>query len=79
MFLFCDATRNKNAEVTYQFMDRVDDCLSVGPDVVDTFVQIENPSERLLRWSDVVAFRTEHDDGRTNVAKINRRAVRGLN
>jgi hypothetical protein len=56
MFLFCDATRNENAKVTYRFMDRVDDCLSVGRDVVGTLLQIANPSERLARRGEVVAF-----------------------
>src|SRR5436190_11221178 len=59
-------------------VDGVDDGLSVGPKLIYVLVQIENPSERLLRRSDVVALRAEHHDGRTDVAQVDRGAVRGL-
>src|SRR5262245_26782049 len=44
-------------------------------DVVDMVVKIEDPSERLLGRRDVVTFRTEHDDGRADVAQVYRAAV----
>ena len=59
-------------------MDRVDDGLAVGADVVDVVVEIEDPSQRLLRRRDVVALGAEHDDRRADVAQVDRRAVRGL-
>src|SRR3954466_6288266 len=60
-------------------MDSVDNRLPAGPDVVDIVIKIENPSERLLGWRDVVALRAEHHDGRTDIAQVDRGAVRCLN
>ena len=59
-------------------VDRVDDGLTVGPDFVDVFVEIENPSERLLRRRDVVTLRAEHDDRRVDIAEVDRGPVRCL-
>src|SRR4029077_279647 len=53
--------------------------LAVAADVVDAVVEIENPTQRLLRRRNVVAFRAEHDDWRPYIAQIDRHAVRGLN
>src|SRR5262245_46755660 len=47
-------------------------------DVVDMVVKIEDPSERLLGRRDVITFRTEHDDGRADVAQVYGAAVGGL-
>src|SRR6516225_6043795 len=51
-----DAAGHEDAEVADGLVDRVDDRLPVGADLVDALVQIENPSERLLRRRDVVAL-----------------------
>ena len=48
MLLARYAAGNEYAEVTDAFMDGVDDGLSVGSDIVDVLIKIENPSERLL-------------------------------
>src|SRR5215813_5656136 len=79
MLLLGNAAGHEDAEVTDARMDGVDDGLAVGANFVDVFVQIENPSERLLRRRDVVALRAEHDDGGADVAKVDRGAVRRLN
>ena len=47
VLLLRDATRNEYAEMPNGFMDRVDDRLPVGPDVIDVFVEIENPIRAL--------------------------------
>ena len=41
-------------------------------------VEIENPSECLLRRRDIVAFRAEHDDWRTDVTKVDDCSIRCL-
>src|SRR5262249_28118979 len=74
-----NAAGHEVVDVTYARMDGVYDGLSVGANFVDVLVQIENPSQRLLRRRDVVALRSEHDDGRSDVAKVDRGAVRCLN
>src|SRR5262249_43520074 len=79
MLFLGNAAGNEDAEVTDARMDGVYDGLAVGADFVDVLVKIENPSERLLRRRDVVALRAEHDDGRADVAEIDRGAVRCLN
>src|SRR5215471_2186571 len=60
-------------------VDRVDDGLAIGPDFVEVFVEIQNPSQRLLRRSNIVALRAKYDDGRANVPQIDRGAVRRTN
>ena len=72
VLLFRHASGDKDAEVTDLVVDRVHDGLTVGADVVDVLVEIENPVQRLLRRGDVVALRAEHHDGRADIAKINR-------
>ena len=59
-------------------MNGVDDGLTVGADLIDIVVEIEDPAERLLRRRDVVALRAEHDDRRADAAQIDRGAVGGL-
>src|SRR5262249_28432296 len=78
VLLLGDAARDKNAEMADGFVNSVHDRLSVGPDLVDVAIKIEDPAECLLRRSDVVALRAEHDDGRTDVAEVDDGAVRGL-
>ena len=78
MLLARDSAGNEYSQMADGFVDRVDDGLSVGTDFIDVVIQIENPSERLLGRRDVVPFRTEHDDGRANVAQIDGRAIRCL-
>jgi len=79
VLLSCHGSGDKDAEVTNLVVDRVDYGLPVGPDVVDVVIEIKNPMERLLGRSDVVALRAEHHDGRADIAKIDRDAVRGHN
>src|SRR5262245_58136121 len=62
----------------HSFMDRIDDGLPVGADVIDATVEIKNPIERLLRRRDVVTLRAEHDDWRADIAQVDCRAVRRL-
>ena len=56
-------------------MDRVDDGLPVGADLVHVVVEVEDPVERLLRRRDVVSARAEDHDRRTDVAQVDRGAV----
>ena len=65
--------------MTHGLVDGVDDRLAVSADVVDIVVQIEEPSQCLLRRRDVVTFGAEHDDRRTDVAQVDHRPVRALN
>src|SRR5262245_29631364 len=60
------------------FMDRIDESLPVGANVIDAVVEVEDPIERLLGRRNVVAFRAEYDDRRADIAKIDRGAIRGL-
>src|SRR5205823_6085015 len=69
----------KDTEVTYFLVDGVDDRLTVRTDLVDIFVEVQDPTERLLRWGDVVAFRAENHDGGANVSKVERGSLRTLN
>ena len=66
---------DENSEMSDGFVDRVDDRLAVGADLVDVLVEIEDPSERLLRRRDVVALRAEHHDRRADAAEIDRASV----
>src|SRR5437016_970579 len=59
-------------------VDGVNDRLSIGPDIIYAFIEIENPSERLLGRSDIVALRAEHHDGGTDVAQVDHGPVRRL-
>ena len=76
VLLACDAGGNKNAEMPHGFMDRVDNGLAVGAELIDVLIEIQNPSERLLRRSDIVALRAEHHDRRTDIAQVDCRSVR---
>src|SRR5262249_60324455 len=79
VLLLGNAAGNEDTEMTDARMDGVDDGLAVEADCFDVLVKVENPSERLLRRRDVVALRAERDDGRADVAKVDRGAVRCLN
>ena len=78
MFLLGDAAGNEDAEMTDAFVNRVDDRLPVGPDLIDVGVEIENPVQRLLRRRDIVALGAEYQDRRSDIAQIDRLAVRHL-
>src|ERR1700690_257299 len=52
-------------------MNRVYDRLSVRTDIIDIVVEIEYPTQRLLRRRDVVTFRAEHHDWRADCAQVN--------
>src|SRR5262245_15260886 len=54
---------DENAEMTDRLVNRVDDRLTMSADVVDTSVEIEDPTQRLLWRGDIVCLRAEHDDG----------------
>ena len=56
MFLLGNATGNENAEMPDAFVNRVDNRLPVGPDFVDVGVEIEDPVQRLLRRSNIIAL-----------------------
>src|SRR5579883_2730901 len=60
-------------------MDGVDNGLPDRPYFIDVFIEIENPSKRLLRRCDIVALRAEDHDRRANIAQVDRHSVRGLN
>ena len=62
MLLLGDATGHENAEMADAFVDRVDNRLPIGPDLVDVGIAIEDPVQRLLRRGDIVALGAEHHD-----------------
>jgi hypothetical protein len=64
--------------MTHFVVNRIDDRLPMGTDLVDILVEVENPSERLLRRRDVVAAGAEHHDRCADVPKIYGGAVRRL-
>ena len=51
-----DAGRNEYAKMPGAFVNRINDRLLIGPDLVDILVKIENPAQSLLRRGDVVAL-----------------------
>src|SRR6476661_6097406 len=59
-------------------VDRVDNGLSVGPDLVDVGVEVEYPVQRLLWRGDVVSLGAEHQYRRFDITQINGLAVRHL-
>src|SRR3954466_5908723 len=65
--------------MTDAFVDRVDDCLSEGADLVDILIEVENPAECLCRRRDIVPLGAEYDDGGPNIAEVDRHAIPGLN
>ena len=69
-------TGDENAEVADRLVNRVDDGLAVGSDVVDAVVEIEDPVQRLRRRRDIVRLRTKNDDRRADIAQIDAGAVR---
>src|SRR6516225_2109737 len=60
-------------------VDGVHDGLTIGADFVHVVVEVENPSQRLLRRRYVVALRAKYDDRRANIPQINRGAIRDAN
>src|SRR5262249_9586317 len=66
-----DFAGNENSQVADILVDGVDDCLSAGAELIGVFIEIEYPSERLLRRSNIVPLGAEHDDRRANAAQIN--------
>jgi hypothetical protein len=56
-------------------MNRIDDGLAAGTNIVDVFTKIQNPTECLLRWRNVVALRAKDDNRRTDIAQIDGEAV----
>src|SRR5262249_16307338 len=78
MLFLGNAAGNEDAEVTDARMDGVYEGRAVRGNLVDVLVKVENPSERLLRRRDIVTLRAEHDDGRADVAEVDRGSVRCL-
>jgi hypothetical protein len=63
-----DLAGNKNAQMPDTLVYRVDNGLTVGDHLILVIVEVEDPVQSLLRWSDVVSLGTEHDDRRLDVA-----------
>src|SRR5215469_6090669 len=61
-----------------RLVDRVDDGLAIGADLLDVVVEIEDPAQRLLRRGDVVALGAEYHDRRADIAQIDGIAPRRL-
>src|SRR6516162_10121382 len=78
MLLLCDAARNEDAQMSDCLMNGIDNRLAVGSNLVNAFIKVEYPSKCLLGRRDVVALRAEHHYRSTDVAKIDRGTVRGL-
>jgi hypothetical protein len=71
VLLLGNAARDEDAEMADALVNGIDDRLLIGPDVIHVGVAFEDPTQRLLRRSDVVAFGAEHHDRRTDVAQVN--------
>src|SRR5262249_26401091 len=71
--------RNEDSQVAYGLVDRVDDRLPMGADLVDILVKVENPCQSLLGRGNVVTLRAEHDDRRAYVPEVDCGAIRGSN
>jgi hypothetical protein len=78
VLLASDVAGHEYPQVSHVFVNRVHDGLPVRADVVDVVIKVEDPAERLLGRGDVVAFRTEHEDRRADVAQVYGAAVGGL-
>ena len=63
-------------QVPDAMVQRVDDRLTVGDDLVDAVVEVENPVQGLLWRGDVVAPRAEDDDWRLDVSEVDPDPVR---
>ena len=70
VLLLCHAAGDEYAQMADALVDGVDDGLAEAADFVDVFIEIENPSQRLLRRRDVVALRAEHHDRGADIAQI---------
>jgi hypothetical protein len=77
MLALGDLRRDEDREMADLGVDAIDDRLALRPDVVDAFIEIEDPTERLLRRADVVAERGEHNDRRGDVADVEQAPVGG--
>src|SRR5262245_58297556 len=74
MFLASHTRGNKDAQMANALMDRVDNGLSIGSDLVNILIQIEDPVERLRGRRDVVALRAKHHDWGSDIAKVHSNA-----
>ena len=70
-----DAAGHEYAEMADTFVDRVDNRLPIGPDLIDVGIAIEDPVQRLLRRGDIVALGAEHHNRRPDVAQVHLLAV----
>ena len=52
MLFLGDAAGDENAEMADALVNRIDDGLTVGPDLIDVGIAIEDPVQRLLRRRD---------------------------
>ena len=75
MLLGRHLARDEDAEMADRLVQRVDDGLAVGDDLVVVLVEIGDPAQRLLRRRDVVAPRAQHDDRRADVAQVDAHAA----
>ena len=78
MFLSRHSGRDEDAQMTDRLVDRIDNGLAIAADLVNVVVKVEDPIKGLLRRRYVVTLGAKHYDRRANIAKINCRAVRGL-
>src|SRR5690606_19473504 len=67
---------DEDAKMADGIVQRVDNRLSVGADLVDALVEVEDPVQCLLRRRYVVGPGAEHDDGRSDVAQIDTCSIR---
>ena len=72
VFLLRYLGRDEDAEMPDRFVERVDDGLTVGADIVDAVVEIQDPVQRLLRRRDVVTLGANTTMGE----RILRRSIR---
>ena len=68
-----DLGRNEDREMADLGIDAIDEGLALSADVVDAFVEVEDPAEHLLRRADVVAERGETMIGEVTLRMSNRR------
>ena len=56
-------SRNEDTKMADGFMNCVDDRLTMGANIIDRAVEIQDPAERLLRGCNVVGLRAKDEDG----------------
>ncbi len=77
VLLLGDAAGDEDTEVANVLMDRIDNGLATGEQILVRTIEIDDPTEGLRRRGDVVSLGAEAQDRRADVAQIDPRPVAG--